>query len=86
VINVDGLNAFEDGAVVDLDAILTHGLVSLKTGLLKVLGNGKLERKLTVQAQKFSNSAAEKIRAAGGTVVILDSKGTEVPSGEAQGE
>ena len=86
VINVEGLNAFEDGAVVNLDTILSHGLVSMKTALLKVLGNGKLERKLTVQAQKFSGSAAEKIRAAGGTVIVLDPKGTEVPSGEAQGE
>lgn len=85
VINVDGLNAFEDGAVVNLDAILSHGLVSMKTDLLKVLGNGKLERKLTVQAQKFSKSAVEKIRAAGGTVVALDPKGNEVADEEAQG-
>lgn len=86
VINVDGLNAFENGAVVDLDTILAGGLVSLQTRLLKILGNGKLERKLTVRAQKFSKSAAEKIRAAGGTVILLDPKGNEDTSAEAQGE
>ena len=86
VINVEGLNGFEDGAVVNLDAILARGLVSLSTDILKVLGNGKLERKLTVQAQKFSKSAAEKISAAGGTVVVLDPKGNEVASAEDQGE
>ena len=75
IINVDKLNAFEDGATVDLAAVLDHGLVSMNTAFLKVLGNGKLEKKITVRAQKFSGSAAEKIRAAGGEVVLLDKRG-----------
>ena len=75
VINVDELETFEDGAVVDLGAVIARGLVSLNTGFLKVLGNGALSRKLTVRAQKFSKSAAEKIRAAGGTVIELDEQG-----------
>ena len=77
VINVDKLEAFEDGATVDLEAVLSHGLASAETRLLKVLGNGDIKRKLTVRAQKFSKSAAEKIRAAGGTVVELDEQGRE---------
>lgn len=78
IINVDRLAAFEDGAVVDLDAILAKGLVSLNTRQLKVLGNGEVQRKLTVRAHKFSRSAAEKIAAAGGEAVVIESgKGEE---------
>lgn len=76
-INVERLDVFEDGATVDLDSILAKGLTSLNTRLLKVLGNGELGKKLTVRAQKFSRSAAEKIRSAGGTVVVLDKQGRE---------
>ena len=77
VINVEALNGFEDGTTVDLELVLSSGLTSAVTRLFKVLGDGKLERKLTVRAQKFSKSAAEKIRAAGGTVVELDVQGRE---------
>jgi large subunit ribosomal protein L15 len=75
VINVEALNAFDDGSTVDITGIIARGLTSLNTPLLKVLGNGELTTKLTVQAQKFSVSAAAKIVAAGGEVVELDSKG-----------
>ncbi|HKX45568.1 MAG TPA: 50S ribosomal protein L15 [Planctomycetota bacterium] len=77
VVNVGALAVFEEGAVVDLAAILAKGLASLDTPLLKVLGNGELAKKLTVRAQKFSKSAAEKIAAAGGTVVRIDARGRE---------
>ncbi len=80
-INVEALNAFNDGDVVDLKAILDHGLVSRTSDLLKVLGNGTLERKLTVRLQKCSASAGEKIVAAGGTIVVIDSRGREVVEG-----
>ena len=80
-INVDRLDVFEDGATVDLQAILDRGLVSMNTKLLKVLGNGTLSRNLTVRAQKVSKSAAEKIAAAGGTVVYLDAQGRELEEG-----
>jgi large subunit ribosomal protein L15 len=79
VVNVDLLNAFDEGATVDLDAVLAHGLVSQVTPLFKVLGNGDLKKKLIVRAQKFSKSAADKIMAAGGTVVALDERGRERP-------
>ena len=83
VINVDKLDAFDDGATIDLKAILDKGLVSLNTKLLKVLGNGELKKAFTVRGQKFSKTAAEKITGAGGEVVLLDSKGHEVNAEEA---
>ena len=86
VLNVDQLAGFEDGATVDLQAILDKGLVSLNTPLLKILGNGELSRSLTVRAQKFSSSAQEKIRAAGGTVVVLDDRGREQAPDQQAGE
>jgi large subunit ribosomal protein L15 len=87
IINVDQLGAFEDGETVDLAAVLAKGLVSLNVPLLKVLGDGKLERALTVRAQKFSKSAREKIAAAGGRTIVLDARGREVadtPEGAGQ--
>jgi len=75
VINVDLLESFEVGATVDLEAVLARGLTRKEAPLFKVLGNGDLTHALTVRAQKFSKSAAEKIRAAGGTVVELDAQG-----------
>jgi large subunit ribosomal protein L15 len=83
IINVEGLEVFDDGATVDLQAILDKGLVSLNTKLLKVLGNGKLTKKITIRGHKFSKSAAEKIKSAGGEVIQLDSKGREVNAEEA---
>ena len=74
LINVDALNAFEDGAEVTLDAVLDAGL-SRKTGaMLKVLGSGEINKKLTIKAYKFSASAVTKIEAAGGTAEVLTSK------------
>jgi large subunit ribosomal protein L15 len=77
VINVDKLESFDDGSTVDLAAIIERGLTSMNTPLLKLLGNGELTKKLTVRVQKCSKSAAEKIRAAGGEIVILDQRGRE---------
>ena len=77
IVNVDALNAFDDGATVDLEAVLTHGLASKISRLFKVLGDGELQKRLVVRAQKFTKSAAEKIQGAGGTVVTLDERGRE---------
>jgi len=79
VINVDDLNGFADGTTIELAVVLEKGLTSRVTDLFKILGNGKLERRLTVRAQKFTKSAIEKIQAAGGTVVVLDVQGREAP-------
>ena len=66
IVNVSALNQFEDGAVVDLDALLAKKIVRKELDGLKVLGNGELTKKLTVKATVFSASAKEKIEAAGG--------------------
>lgn len=66
VVNVEAFNQFEDGAVVDLDALLAKKIVRKANDGLKVLGNGELTKKLTVKANVFSATAKEKIEAAGG--------------------
>ena len=68
-INVGSLSKFEDGAVVDAAALKEAGLVKKTYDGIKVLGNGSIDKKLTVKAAKFSASAKEKIEAAGGSAV-----------------
>lgn len=70
-INVSDLNRFEDGAVVSAEILLGCGLVKKLYCGLKILGEGELNRKLTVQAAAFSKSAREKIEAKGGTVEVM---------------
>ncbi len=69
IVNLDVLNAFENGAVVDYETLESAGLImAVKDAAgLKVLGNGKLEVALTVKATKFSQTAKKAIEAAGGT-------------------
>ena len=71
VINLDVLNKFEDGAVVDLDILKGCGIVKDNYANLKVLGNGELSKKITVKATVFSASAKEKIEAAGGKTEVI---------------
>ena len=66
IVNVAALNKFEDGAVVDLEALVAAKIVRKPLDGLKVLGNGELTKKLTVKATVFSATAKEKIEAAGG--------------------
>ena len=66
IVNVADLNKFENGAVVDLEALLAAKIVRKELDGLKVLGNGELTKKLTVKATVFSATAKEKIEAAGG--------------------
>jgi len=71
LVNLRDLEVFEAGSVVDLEAYGKAGLVSgLKDGI-KVLADGELTKSLTVQAHKFSKSAAEKIEAAGGKAEVI---------------
>lgn len=70
-INVDKLNAFEDGAVVDAAALVDAGLVKKAMDGIKILGNGELGRKLTVKAVAFTESAKQKIEAAGGKAEVI---------------
>ena len=66
IVNIEALNKFEDGAVVDLEALVAAKIVRKPLDGLKVLGNGELTKKLTVKATVFSATAKEKIEAAGG--------------------
>ena len=68
VVNVEALNKFEDGAVVDMTALVEAGIVCQPKSALKILGKGELAKKITVKAAVFSASAKEKIEAAGGKV------------------
>ena len=68
IVNVAALNKFEDGAVVDLEALIAKKIVRKPLDGLKVLGNGELTKKLTVKATVFSATAKEKIEAAGGKI------------------
>lgn len=69
VINVEDLNRFEDGAVIDVQTIHSSGLLSIPkiNDGIKILGRGELSKKLTVKAAAFTASAREKIEKAGGT-------------------
>ena len=71
-INVSDLNAkFENGAVVDAEALKSAGLVKNYFDGIKVLGNGELTKKLTVKANAFSETAKQKIEAAGGNAEVI---------------
>ncbi len=70
-INVSALNVFEDGAVVNAEALQAKGIIKKADKPVKVLGNGKIEKKLTVNLNAFSASAAEKINAAGGKAEVV---------------
>lgn len=70
-VNVAVLDKFEDGAVVDAQALLDAGILSKCRYGVKFLGNGEISKKLTVKAAAFSESAKEKIEAAGGKAEVV---------------
>ncbi len=70
-VNVENLNVFEDGTVIDVETLKNAGLIRKELGGLKILGNGELTKKLTVKAAKFTASAKEKIEAVGGTAEVI---------------
>lgn len=71
VVNVDKLNIFESGAEVTPQLLCEKGIVRLKLGGVKILGDGDLKVSLTVRADRFSKAAREKIEAAGGKVEVV---------------
>ena len=70
-VNVEALNVFEDGTVVTPELMMEKGLAKGVTAGIKILGEGKLEKNVTVKAQKFSKSAIEKIESAGGKAEVI---------------
>ncbi len=70
-VNVNSLNAFEDGAVVDAAALIEKGIIKKEYDGVKILGNGEITKKLTVKATAFSAAAKDKITAAGGKYEVL---------------
>lgn len=70
-INLDRLNIFENGTEVTEELLLERQVISKKLDGVKILGNGTIEKALTVKVTKFSKSASEKIEAAGGKAEVL---------------
>ncbi len=70
-VNVERLEAFEDGATVNAQALLEKKIIRKELDGVKILGGGELTKKLTVQAAKFSASAKEKIEAVGGKAEVI---------------
>ena len=70
-INVSALEAFENDTVVTVDTLIEQGIVTNPKDGVKILGNGELTKKLTVQANAFSASAKEKIEALGGKAEVI---------------
>ena len=71
IINLSDLNKFEDGAVVTPELLKEMGLVKKQLDGIKVLGNGKLDKKLVVKAHKFSDVAKEQIEKLGGKAEVI---------------
>lgn len=71
VINLSDLNRFEDGTVITPALLKETGLIKNQLDGIKVLSNGKLERKLTIQAHKFSTTALEKIKESGSKAEVI---------------
>ena len=70
-INVDKLEKFGEGSVVDANELINMGLIKRDFDKIKILGNGNLTKNLTVKAQMFSKSAIEKIESAGGKAEVI---------------
>ena len=70
-INVSALEKFENGTVVTVEKLLEEGVISKAADGVKILGNGELTKKLTVQVNAFSETAKAKIEAAGGTAEVI---------------
>lgn len=71
VINLSDLNRFEDGDVVTPELLKEKGIIKKQLNGVKVLGNGELEKKITVKAQRFSSKAVTKIESKGGKAEVI---------------
>ncbi len=70
-VNVEKLNAFNDGEVITPEMLLEKKIIKKLNDGVKIMGNGELQKKVTVKAQKFTKSAVEKIEAVGGKVEVI---------------
>jgi ribosomal protein L15, bacterial/organelle len=70
-VNVGSLNKFEDGATVNAEALIEAGIIKKSCDGVKILSNGDLKKKLTVQVSAFSEAAKTKIEAAGGKAEVI---------------
>lgn len=71
ILNVEELNVFENGTVVTPELLIENGIIKKVVDGVKVLGDGNLEKNLTVQAHKFTETAAQKIESAGGKAEVI---------------
>jgi large subunit ribosomal protein L15 len=71
-INLSALNKFEDGADVTIEALRESGLMKKSEKLVKILGNGTLEKKIKIHAHAWSKAAEDKVKAAGSELIKLD--------------
>lgn len=71
IVNVGELDVFDNGDVVDLNSLIEKGIVRRNAENVKILGDGEINKKLSVKANKISKSAKEKIEKAGGTAEVL---------------
>lgn len=70
-VNVNRLDVFEDGATVNPEDLITAGIIKNPLDGIKIMGDGEIDRKLTVRAQKFTAAAKQKIEAAGGKAEVI---------------
>jgi len=70
-INLSVLDSFDDGATVDVEALMAKGIIKNPADGVKILGNGELTKKLNVKVNAFSESAKEKIEKLGGTAEVI---------------
>ena len=71
VVNIKTLNLFEEEMEINPELLREYGIIKRKNALIKILGDGELDKRLNVRAHRFSKSAIEKIQAKGGTAEVI---------------
>lgn len=71
IVNIQTLNHFDNGTTITPEVLVETGIIKKKDGRIKILGEGNLEKQLTVQGHRFSKSAVEKIESTGGSIEVI---------------
>ena len=71
IVNIQTLNHFDNGTTITPEVLVEAGIIKKKDGRIKILGEGDLEKQLTVQGHRFSKSAVEKIESTGGSIEVI---------------